>query len=54
MEGLNWLNLLLVPMVGLLMQIRADLAAMQAIQVEHARRLNAIDDKPPNRKRLEA
>ena len=44
-DQLNWLNLLLVPVVGLLMQIRSDIAAMRATQDEHARRLNAIDGR---------
>lgn len=40
---LEWLNLLLVPVVGLLMGIKADMAAMRATQVEHARRLDHLE-----------
>jgi len=42
-DPLQWLNLLLVPVVGLLMQIRADVAALTAVQREHARRLDTIE-----------
>lgn len=40
---MEWLNLLLVPVVGLLMGIRSDLAALSAIQSEHARRLDNLE-----------
>lgn len=42
-EPLQWLNLLLVPVVGILMQIRADLAALRTRQEDHGRRLTELE-----------
>lgn len=42
-EILPWLNLLLVPMVGLLMQINSRLARLEAITEIHSRRLERLD-----------
>lgn len=43
---LEWLNLLLVPVVGLLMGIKADLAALRATTTDHARRLDNLERTP--------
>ena len=40
---LPWFNLLLVPMVGLLIGIKADLASLKATQQHHAARLERLD-----------
>ena len=40
---LPWLNLLLVPMVGLLIQINSRLARLEATQQHHAKRLQRLD-----------
>jgi hypothetical protein len=40
---LQWLNLLLIPGVGLLVQINARLAAIEATQKAHAGRLQRLD-----------
>lgn len=40
---LPWLNLLMVPAVGMLTKISAQLARLEAVQSEHARRLDRID-----------
>lgn len=40
---LPWLNLLLVPAVGLLMSINTRLATLEAIQRNHAARLAKLD-----------
>lgn len=45
-DALSWLNLLLVPVVGLLMGIKADVAALRATQAEHQRRLDNLERKP--------
>lgn len=42
-EILPWLNLLLVPMVGLLLQINSRLARLEAIQEHHGARLEQLD-----------
>lgn len=42
-EILPWLNLLLVPVVGLLIGIKADLASLKATQAHHAGRLEKLD-----------
>tara|TARA_B100001250_G_scaffold210872_1_gene180965 strand:- start:557 stop:703 length:147 start_codon:yes stop_codon:yes gene_type:complete len=42
-EVLPWLNLLLVPMVGLLIQINSRLARLEATQQHHAKRLQRLD-----------
>lgn len=42
-DVLPWLNLLLVPVVGLLIGIKSDLAALKATQQHHARRLQRMD-----------
>lgn len=42
-ELLPWLNLLLVPVVGLLMQINSRLARLEATQDHHAKRLQRLD-----------
>jgi len=40
----QWLTTgLLVPVVGLLMGIKADLASLKATQTEHGRRLDRLD-----------
>lgn len=44
-DPLQWLNLLLVPVVGLLMQIRSDIASLNATQREHSRRLDRLDNQ---------
>lgn len=40
---LPWLNLLLVPAVGLLMQINTRLARLEAITEHHGARLEQLD-----------
>ena len=42
-EILQWLNLLLIPGIGLLVQINGRLAAIEATQRAHAGRLNKLD-----------
>lgn len=42
-EILPWLNLLLVPAVGLLMQINSRLARLESTQEHHAARLEQLD-----------
>lgn len=42
-DVLPWLNLLLVPVVGLLIGIKADLASLKATQRHHAKRLQRLD-----------
>lgn len=42
-ELLPWLNLLLLPCVGLLMQISSRLAKLEATQDHHAGRLQKLD-----------
>lgn len=42
-EILPWLNLLLVPVVGLLMQINSRLAHLEATQDHHGARLARLD-----------
>jgi hypothetical protein len=42
-EALQWLNLLLVPTLALLGKISTQLAALDATQREHARRLDSLD-----------
>ena len=42
-EILPWLNLLLVPVVGLLIQINSRLARLEATQQHHAKRLQRLD-----------
>jgi len=40
----QWLTpAMLIPVVGLLMGIKSDLASLKAVQAEHERRLGAID-----------
>lgn len=41
-DVLPWLNLLLVPIGGLVLRITVQLATLQAVQREHERRLNSI------------
>lgn len=45
-EILHWLNLLLVPVVGLLLRIREDLASVKTLQAEHQRRLDRLEKLP--------
>lgn len=40
---LEWLNLLLLPACGLLMRVSGQLATLEAIQREHARRLDTLE-----------
>jgi len=40
---LPWLNLLLLPALGLLSRISGQLATLEAVQREHERRLNSIE-----------
>lgn len=40
---LPWLNLLMLPALGLLSRISGQLATLEAVQREHERRLNALD-----------
>jgi hypothetical protein len=42
-ELLPWLNLLLVPAMGLLLSINTRLATLEAIQRNHAARLQKLD-----------
>lgn len=42
-DVLQWLNLLLIPGVGLLAQINGRLAAIEATQRAHAGRLTKLD-----------
>jgi hypothetical protein len=42
-DVLQWLNLLLIPGVGLLMQINGRLAAIEATQKSHGGRLTKLD-----------
>lgn len=42
-ELLPWLNLLLVPAVGLLVTINSRLARLEATQQHHAKRLQRLD-----------
>jgi hypothetical protein len=42
-EVLPWLNLLLLPAVGLLMRVSAQLATLAARQEDHARRLDRLE-----------
>lgn len=42
-EILPWLNVLLVPVVGLLMQINSRLARLEATQDHHGKRLQRLD-----------
>lgn len=42
-DALPWLQLLLVPIVGLLMQIQSSLATLTARQADHARRLDNLE-----------
>lgn len=44
-ELLPWLNLTMVPAVGLLLKISHQLATLTAVQREHERRLTAIERK---------
>ena len=46
---MEWLNLLLVPVVGLLLQIRGDMAALRTLQAEHSRRLGVIEARCESR-----
>lgn len=43
LELLQLLNLLIPPAVGLLWRISTQLSALQAVQLEHARRLDRLD-----------
>lgn len=40
---LPWLNLLLLPAVGLLLQINSRLARLEAVQEHHGARLEQLD-----------
>ena len=42
-DMLQWLNLLLVPAVGLLISIKSDIAQLNATQRHHAARLERLD-----------
>lgn len=42
-EALSWLNLLLVPVCGLLIGIKADISATRATQAAHERRLDVLE-----------
>lgn len=42
-EILPWLNVLLIPAVGLLVTINSRLARLEAVQDHHAARLEQID-----------
>ena len=42
-ELLPWLNLLLLPVFGMTVHISASLARLDAVQREHARRLERLD-----------
>lgn len=45
LEAFSWLNLLLVPTVGLLWRISAQLAAMHGIQQQHEIRITNLERK---------
>ena len=45
-EVLPWVNLLLVPAIGMLMRIQTALATIQAVQDEHKRRLDRLEKAP--------
>lgn len=42
-ELLPWLNLLLMPALGMLWRISTQLATLQAVQGEHSRRLDRLE-----------
>jgi len=42
-DALQWLQLLLVPGIGLLWRISTQLAAITAVQTEHARRIDTLE-----------
>ena len=42
-DALQWANMLLVPVVGLLFKISTQLAALQATQAAHADRLGQLE-----------
>jgi len=44
-EAFSWLNLLLVPTVGLLWRISAQLASVQGIQQQHEIRITNLERK---------
>lgn len=44
-EILPWLNLLLVPSVGLLLRITQQLATLESTQRDHARRLEWLEKR---------
>ncbi|MFN3812165.1 MAG: hypothetical protein ACK4S6_16290 [Roseateles asaccharophilus] len=46
MPELAWLNLLLVPTVGLLWKVSAQLATLTAVQEQHERRITNLERKP--------
>ena len=45
-ELLPWLNVLLLPATGLLLRVSGQLATLEAIQREHARRLDNLERQP--------
>jgi hypothetical protein len=47
MQALEFLNVLLLPIVWLLMDMRADLASLRAIQSAHAERLQRLETRTP-------
>ncbi len=46
MPDLTWLNLLLVPTVGLLWKVSGQLATLTAVQEQHERRISTLERKP--------
>lgn len=42
-EALAWLNLLLIPVVGLVISIKADIAALKAQRDDDRRRLDQLE-----------
>ncbi|WP_416762733.1 hypothetical protein ACNI65_10015 [Roseateles sp. So40a] len=44
-EAFSWLNLLLVPTVGLLWRISAQLATLQSVQQHHEIRITNLERK---------
>ena len=44
-EAFNWLNLLLVPTVGLLWRISGQLASLQGVQLQHEIRITTLERK---------
>lgn len=42
-EVLPWLNLLLLPAMGLLVRVSSQLATLTAVQAEHQRRLDRLE-----------